>query len=135
MVSRAKRRGSWRLLRVAVLWTALPVLLLVWTSGLPPVTRALVSTAYVAFLLVAAPVWCGAVNRDGRMCRNNANGLLVGCHLRQHRWQKLTSFRTGDRARQVVRGWFGNALTGTAVLGVVVGIVSATAAWVEAIKT
>lgn len=24
---------------------------------------------------------------DGR--RNNATGLLLGCHIRQHRWQKL----------------------------------------------
>ncbi|WP_234430749.1 hypothetical protein [Streptomyces sp. NRRL F-4489] len=37
-----------------------------------------------------APVTCGAPVRgrdDG--CRNNATGLLMGCHIRQHRWQKL----------------------------------------------
>ena len=35
------------------------------------------------------PAWCGAITRQGQFCRNNATGLLMGCHLREHRFQKL----------------------------------------------
>jgi len=47
------------------------------------------SVAALLYVLVQAPVWCGAIIRDGKMCRNNSSGVLLGCHLRQHKWQKL----------------------------------------------
>jgi hypothetical protein len=40
------------------------------------------------YFLLQAPVWCGPMTRDGQMCRNNSTGLLLGRHLREHRWQK-----------------------------------------------
>jgi hypothetical protein len=39
--------------------------------------------------LFLAPVWCGAFTRKNEFCRNNSWGLLLGCHLREHRWQKF----------------------------------------------
>jgi hypothetical protein len=74
----------------------------VWTEPVQPSIRAAIATIYAAFFLLAAPVWCGAVNRDGTSCRNNSAGLLIGCHLRQHRWQKLNSMARLGRARQMI---------------------------------
>ncbi|MCK1814489.1 hypothetical protein MTQ13_09410 [Streptomyces sp. XM4011] len=48
------------------------------------------SVATAVWCFFQAPVTCGAPVRnhdDG--CHNNAYGLLLGCHVRQHRWQKL----------------------------------------------
>jgi hypothetical protein len=47
------------------------------------------SVAAVAYFLFQAPLWCGAVTRDGGLCRNNSSGVLIGCYLREHKWQKL----------------------------------------------
>lgn len=48
-----------------------------------------------------APNTCGAVNRDGTRCRNNAKGLLRGCHLIEHKRQNVI-----QRLRASV-GWAG----------------------------
>jgi hypothetical protein len=29
------------------------------------------------------------MTRQHQICRNNASGILMGCHLREHHWQKL----------------------------------------------
>jgi hypothetical protein len=47
------------------------------------------SLAALVYFLVQAPLWCGAEIRGGRTCRNNSRGLLLGCHLREHKWQRL----------------------------------------------
>ncbi len=48
----------------------------------------------VVWSLVAAPSWCSAVNpRCGgeiEYCRNNSSGLLLGCWIRQHKYQRFT---------------------------------------------
>lgn len=41
------------------------------------------------YFLFGAPLWCAAPVRAGGGCRNNAHGLLLGCHLEQHKWAKL----------------------------------------------
>jgi hypothetical protein len=56
----------------------------------------------VAYFLVAAPVWCCAVTRKGELCRDNSRGLLLGCHRRQHRWQRLTQTFTPAGGRAVL---------------------------------
>ena len=47
------------------------------------------STAATAYFLFQVPNWCGAVNRNGTLCRDNSSGLLIGCYRRQHKWQKI----------------------------------------------
>jgi hypothetical protein len=84
-------RRNWRRVRTVLLWLTLPILIWIWIKPVDPVVRAYVSLAYGLSLLFAAPVWCGAENRSGGYCRNNATGLLLGCHLRYRRWQKLKS--------------------------------------------
>ena len=41
-----------------------------------------------------------AVTRKGELCRNNSHGLLLGCSIRQHKWQRTrqTFTPTGGRA-------------------------------------
>lgn len=42
------------------------------------------------YMLFAAPMWCMAPNStNNRTCDNNAHGLLIGCHLRKHKWEKM----------------------------------------------
>ncbi|GHH49407.1 hypothetical protein GCM10018775_45030 [Streptomyces umbrinus] len=58
-------------------------------------------------MLFQAPVTCGAPVRgreDG--CRNNASGLLLGCHIRQHRWQKLKPLIVRRQVREFCSGLF-----------------------------
>jgi hypothetical protein len=61
-----------------------------WTGDrFGPGVLALVSTFVVIYVLFQAPVWCTAETRSKGFCRNNASGLLMGCHLREHKWQKF----------------------------------------------
>lgn len=68
--------------------------------------------------------------RKGRFCRNNANGILLGCRLRQHKWQKLKmAFREralSDAGRRMLSDLDGKA----ASLSTIAGTVSAGAATV-----
>lgn len=58
-------------------------------ANFTPVWIASLSTLVLIYTLFQAPMWCCAVTRNEEPCRNNAHGLLLGCHLRQHKWQKL----------------------------------------------
>ncbi len=60
----------------------------------------ILSAGALAYFLVQAPVWCCAKTRDGLPCRRNSHGLLRGCSLREHKWQRVkTTFTpTGGRA-------------------------------------
>ncbi|HEY9369720.1 hypothetical protein [Streptomyces sp.] len=65
------------------------------------------SAAVLAWCFFQAPVTCGAGVRgrqDG--CRNNATGLLLGCHIRQHRWQKLKMLIIRRKVRAFCSGLF-----------------------------
>jgi hypothetical protein len=69
-------------------WVVLGIALIWWGRLDPTVTAVLVLTAalYIGF---RTPTWCGAITRRQQICRNNAHGVMMGCHLREHRWQKL----------------------------------------------
>lgn len=74
-------------------WLAFPALVVAWPLGIPPVLIALGSAASFIYYLWFAPAQCRAKNRvraDGAIeyCRNNAPGLLRGCHIKQHKTQK-----------------------------------------------
>ena len=55
---------------------------------IPAVVLALAVGA-LAYFLLQAPVWCGAETRAGLRCRRNSRGLLRGCSLREHKWQRV----------------------------------------------
>ena len=82
----------------------------------------------LVWVLFLAPVWCGAVTRKHGPCRNNSWGLLLGCHLREHRWQKFKMMFVNRRWQQLNRGlWSSPAEVLATVSGLItiVGVVVA----------
>ena len=107
LLRRASRLRLWRywgLILVAIMVVGVGRL-----SVAPYVVMALL---VIVWTLFAAPVWCGGVNRkrinEIEYCRNNSSGLLLGCWIRQHKYQRFTRawWRTSWRDR--MRGtWVG----------------------------
>lgn len=84
----------------------------------------IVSAAVTFYFLFQAPVWCGAVTRDEALCRRNAAGLLMGCSLRQHKWQRIRMAFVPHGWRRLNRGLWTNPSTGLATISTVVAILS-----------
>ena len=83
--------------------------------------------------LFAAPAYCGAETREALSCRNNASGLLRGCYLREHKWQKLKmSFHVRAWKRLLRRLWGQNPIQTAGMLTALAGCVAAMAAVVSA---
>ncbi len=80
------------------------------------------SLAAFGYFLLQAPVWCCAETRSGEPCRENSHGLLLGCHRRQHKWQRLKQTFTpaGGRALLTVGKSVGGFLAPLG--GVVAGV-------------
>ncbi len=85
----------------------------------------------ILYVLFQAPVYCGAVNRvrasGVEFCRNNSTGLILGCHLRQHKWQKFGNEWWSLSWREKTRGlWTGASAklaTVSGVIGTVTGLI------------
>jgi len=60
------------------------------------------SLAALGYFLFQAPMWCGAETRKGEWCRNNSHGLVRGCSIRQHKWQRVKQTFTPAGARAVL---------------------------------
>ncbi len=100
-----------------------------WVVHLFTLTVVLIlSVAAVGYFTLQAPVWCGAVTRTGQLCRNNSMGLLLGCHLREHKWQKLTMAFVPKKWRDINRGLWTSPREGMATLSGIAAAVSAVAA-------
>ena len=87
----------------------------------------------LVWVLFFAPVLCGAVTRKHESCRNNSWGLLLGCHLREHRWQKFKMMFVNRRWQQLNRGlWSSPAEVIATVSGLIaiVGAVVAIVRWI-----
>ncbi|MEU8978579.1 hypothetical protein [Streptomyces sp. NPDC048309] len=109
-------------------WAVFAVLLAGWlTADLGPGVLVALSAISTVYFFFRAPAWCGALGRDGS-CRNNSKGVMMGCHLRQHKWQKLKMVVVRERWRQLARELFPNATTGLATIGGALGVISAVAA-------
>ncbi|GHH77517.1 hypothetical protein GCM10018793_25780 [Streptomyces sulfonofaciens] len=98
----------------------------------PAVVVAL-SAALLIWCLFQAPVTCGAEVRvrgglDG--CRNNARGLLLGCHIRQHRFQKLRMLILRRQVRAFCSGLFSDGKATIVTLAGIGSFVSALVALV-----
>jgi len=59
--------------------------------------------AALGYFLFQAPMWCGAETRKNEWCRNNSHGLLLGCHIREHKWQRVKQTFTPAGGRALVR--------------------------------
>jgi hypothetical protein len=86
---------------------------------------ALLSTIAAGYFLLQAKVPCCAENRDLTFCRNNARGLLGGCHIVQHRWQNLKMLIHRNRWARLGRGLF-RRIEGSAVALSAVATVAST---------
>lgn len=82
------------------------------------------------FFVFRMPVWCGAVNRDGTSCRENAYGLLLGCHRRQHKWQKVKMRFARTKWAKMNRGLWTQPRESLATIGAVVAVLGGVAAFV-----
>jgi hypothetical protein len=104
---------------------ALAALVLAWASpeiGLG--ATMLLSAAVIFYFLFQAPVWCGAVTRDGMLCRRNSSGLLMGCSLRQHKWQRARMAIVPHAWRRLNDGLWDDPKTSLATMATMVGIAS-----------
>jgi hypothetical protein len=124
-------RRTWRRIRAVIIWAAIPILIWIWTRPTDATLRAAISATYAVFFLLAAPVWCAAQNRNGTYRRNNSTGLLVGCHLRQHRRQKITALTRVRSARELTGRPFHDPQTGAAVIAAAAALISGAAAWTQ----
>jgi hypothetical protein len=75
-----------RVLRLYWGWAVLaPVIGAVVNGWLGPPAVLFLSSLCLFYFLFQAPTWCMVKNRDGTLCRHNAKGIFLGCHLRQHK--------------------------------------------------
>lgn len=102
-------------------------------ANMGPGVIAVLSTVVVFYTLFQAPMWCCATTRGGDPCRNNSYGILLGCHVRQHKWQKMTmAVHSSSWGRLTKRVWSslgGAAASVSALAGVgsmIVAIVALT---------
>jgi hypothetical protein len=116
MATRTKSLSRWLgLAFVVALLAALP------TRAIPATMLFALSGLGLVWALFFAPVWCGAITRKGQFCRNNSWGLLLGCHLREHRWQKFKLIFVSHRWKQLNRGLWSSP---AAVLATVSGLIT-----------
>lgn len=99
-------------------------------TSLGPGFIAALSGAVVIFMFFQAPVWCCAETRKGEYCRNNAWGILMGCHLKQHKWQKFRmAFRDQAWSKllgRILSGIGGQAAALSAFAGSISAVVATT---------
>jgi hypothetical protein len=85
----------------------IPVIVWAWTtretSYGPIAIASALSTTYFMF---QTKVPCCAINRNHTFCRNNARGLLGGCHLRDHKWQNIRMLAHRNTWSQFAGGMF-----------------------------
>jgi len=86
-------------------------------------TVAVLALAALAFLylLVQAPLVCGAPGRQGP-CRNNSHGILLGCWIRQHKLQRVKRLFISQRWSDVAKSLLGSAKDALATISALVAI-------------
>ncbi|GLW16281.1 hypothetical protein Stsp01_30240 [Streptomyces sp. NBRC 13847] len=99
-----------------------------------PAVVAALSAVVLVWSLFQAPVTCGAPVRgreDG--CRNNATGLLMGCHIRQHRWQKLKMLILRRQVRAFCSGLFSDGKATLVTLAAIGSFLSGLVAFIPGV--
>lgn len=75
----------------------------IWSVQLGAAPIAVMSGLAVAYMLLQAPVPCGAPKRKASRnaeqlyCRKNAKGLLGGCDIIQHKWANFRLLATRSK--------------------------------------
>jgi hypothetical protein len=95
----------------------------------------ILSVGAVGYFLFQAPLSCGAIAWDGKLCRNSSSGILVGCYLRDHKWQKLRMAFVPTAWPDLNRGLWASPRQGVTAVGGLSAAVSALAALIAIIVT
>jgi hypothetical protein len=82
----------------------------------------------LVYLLLLAPLWCGAETREGLAYWNNSHGLLLGCWIREHKWQRLKKAFVPARWGGLGRSLFGSVKDCLATISAFVAIGTVAAA-------
>jgi len=84
----------------------------------------ILSLLALVYFLVQAPLWCGAEIRGGGSCRNNSHGIILGCHLREHKRQRLRDIFVSHRWRKTIHDLMSSPKEILATIGGLASIVS-----------
>ncbi|MBV9846368.1 MAG: hypothetical protein JOZ47_15040 [Kutzneria sp.] len=103
-MGRTKKRAQkvlWRLWGYVLLLAAIYL----WTTADVNLVMVLtLSGLAFLYMLFAAPMWCMAPNStNGNPCSNNARGILIGCWIRKHKWQKVRMVVKRQRWIELIR--------------------------------
>jgi hypothetical protein len=91
-----------KLLRLYWGYIALALAIAGWaTHAIGYAVIAAISLMALVYFLFQAPLTCGAEIRGGRSCRNNSHGPIVGCRIRQHKWQRVRDIFVSRKWRDV----------------------------------
>jgi hypothetical protein len=100
--------------------------MVIGVGGLPVAAYVVMTLLVIVWTLFAAPVWCGAVNRERgkgvEYCRNNSSGLLLGSWIRQHKFQRFHQAWWATSWRDRLRGMWTGAPTKFATVAGLIGI-------------
>ncbi|MBB5956012.1 transposase [Saccharothrix tamanrassetensis] len=107
----------------------------VWLGNDTNIVVALsLSALSLLYMLFAAPMWCMAPNTtNGKPCSNNAHGLLIGCWIRKHKWEKLKMVFRRQRWAELCRRSWSSIGAQAATVGAVGSFASAVAATITLI--
>jgi hypothetical protein len=84
----------------------------------------IVSLLALVYFLVQAPLTCGAAIRGGGECRNNSHGILLGCWIRQHKWQRARDVFISRRWGDVFRDLMGTPKDKLGTISALISVVS-----------
>jgi hypothetical protein len=73
------------------------------------------------YLLVQAPLVCGAPGREGP-CRNNSHGILLGCWIRQHKLARVKRLFISKRWSDLARSLLGSSKDALATISALIAI-------------
>ena len=117
--------------KIAKYWgyILLPVLYFGWfVFHIGPLVLGVISLLVVVYFLFQAPVPCCAENRDHTFCKNNAKGILGGCHLESHKWQNVKLLIRRRSWARLAGGLFRQVKGNAAAVSALAGSTSAVAA-------
>jgi hypothetical protein len=108
----------------------LVAIMVIFLGGLQAAAYVVMTLLVIVWALFSAPTWCGAVNRqrggEVEYCRNNSSGLLLGCWIRQHKFQHFTSAWWITNWRDRMRGIWAGAPAKLATISAGFGIITGT---------
>jgi hypothetical protein len=106
-------------------YVALTLAILGWvTHTVAYAAIVIVSLLALVYFLVQAPLTCGAEIRGGKQCRNNSKGILLGCHIRQHKWQRAKEVFVSRKWRGVLHDLMGTPKDKLGTISALISVLS-----------